>query len=135
MATDSGKDSTDKAPLAHAELIDCKALSPSSFDLTLFVSEKLCYFAGHFPSFPILPGVVQVDWAVAFARDYLAMQSPVTQVERLKFTHPIQPNKRVLLSLALSADNSCVNFRFHAPDLQPPVTYSQGRLVYGQAPL
>lgn len=134
MATDSA----DNKPISQAELIDCKASSPSSFDLTLFVSEHLCYFAGHFSDFPILPGVVQVNWAVAFAHKYLAMQDPVTQVERLKFTHPIQPNKQILLSIALDANKTCVHFRFHAPETSlthPPVTYSQGRLVYGQAQL
>ncbi|KAB2840154.1 MAG: AMP-binding protein, partial [Burkholderiales bacterium] len=36
--------------------------------LQLRVAPELDFFAGHFPSQPILPGVMQVHWAIHFAR-------------------------------------------------------------------
>lgn len=35
--------------------------------LQLHMPQDLIYFEGHFPGFQILPGVVQLDWAIHFA--------------------------------------------------------------------
>lgn len=84
-------------------------------DAELLVTPDLAGFAGHFPDFPILPGVVQVDWAVHFAQEYLQLDEPVVRVERLKFTCPISPNTSLRVSLSYDADKSSVDFRFYRP--------------------
>jgi 3-hydroxymyristoyl/3-hydroxydecanoyl-(acyl carrier protein) dehydratase len=115
----------------YAEIIH-STISADTLDLSLYVPPHLCYFAGHFPTFPILPGVVQLNWAVHYAREFLALTAPVINVERLKFTCPIQPDMKVNLSISTDAEKKVVNFRFYSathPSSQP-LTFSQGRLVY-----
>jgi 3-hydroxymyristoyl/3-hydroxydecanoyl-(acyl carrier protein) dehydratase len=116
----------------YAEIIH-STISADTLDLSLYIPPNLCYFAGHFPSFPILPGVVQLNWAVHYARELLALTAPVMNVERLKFTCPIQPDMNINLSMSTDAEKKVVNFRFYSathPSSQP-LTFSQGRLVYG----
>jgi 3-hydroxymyristoyl/3-hydroxydecanoyl-(acyl carrier protein) dehydratase len=110
-------------------------VSEQTLELTLYVAEGLCYFAGHFPEFSILPGVVQLSWAVHYAREFLGCAAPVLNVERLKFTCPIQPNMQVLLRLDVDIKKNSVNFSFNSPphlSSHTPLIFSQGRLIYGR---
>jgi len=125
--------SVDAAEVTRADVID-SVVSPQAVALTLFVSSRICYFAGHFSQFPILPGVVQLDWAVRYAREYLLLTLPVMAVDRLKFTWPIQPNMQVKLTIEAESSGKSAAFRFWTDSLTvegAPVNFSQGRLVYG----
>ena len=42
--------------------------SPDGIRVDLRVPADLACFPDHFPGFPLLPGVVQLDWALALAR-------------------------------------------------------------------
>jgi len=82
--------------------------------LTLKVQASLDYFKGHFPSTPILAGVVQLDWAVNFAHEHLNLpSSTVRQVEVLKFKEIIQPDQIVSLSLIRKSDHKFI-FEYHS---------------------
>lgn len=118
------------------------SISAHSLDLTLYVTENLCCFAGHFPDFPVLPGVVQLSWAVHYAQEFLGLTAPVMNIERLKFTCPIQPNTKVILHIDYDGKKNSAAFCFHAlPHLSfqaqsgspEPLIFSQGRLVYARA--
>ncbi|MES2822111.1 MAG: hypothetical protein V4732_00820 [Pseudomonadota bacterium] len=118
------------------------SISAHSLDLTLNVTENLCYFAAHFPDFPVLPGVVQLSWAVNYAREFLGLNAPVMNIERLKFTCPIQPNTKIILHIDYDGKKNSAAFCFHAlPFLsfqaqagaQEPLIFSQGRLLYARA--
>ncbi|MEG3767581.1 thioester dehydrase [Alteromonas sp. 14N.309.X.WAT.G.H12] len=81
------------------ELVNCEQ-SSQSVKLNLFVPGNLHWFRGHFPGQPILPGVVQLDWATHFAAEYLSLcSSLVQQVEVLKFQVVIVPDTHITLSL------------------------------------
>ena len=60
-------------------------------------------FAGHFPTYPVLPGVFQLEVA-RFAVE-LILQHPVAlrEVAKAKFLVPIGPGETVRLELKLSA--------------------------------
>lgn len=118
------------------ELIDVK-VAQGHVDAQLLVTPELAGFAGHFPDFPILPGVVQLDWAVHYAQEFLQLQEPVMRVERLKFTCPISPNTPLQLSLIYDAGKNSVDFRFyrtfdavHNDAGARELLFSQGRLIY-----
>ncbi len=115
----------------YAEIIQ-STISADTLDLSLYIPPSLCYFGGHFPSFPILPGVVQLNWAVHYASEFLAFTTPVMNVERLKFTCPIQPDMKVNLSISVDAEKKIANFRYYSAThtSSQPLTFSQGRLIY-----
>lgn len=78
-----------------------------------FLSDSL-YFQGHFPTFPLLPGVVQVYFACVFAERFFGVAVRPTQISRLKFARIIFPNETVsfALSLAGTPNASVVGFSF-----------------------
>jgi acyl-CoA synthetase (AMP-forming)/AMP-acid ligase II len=53
--------------------------------IDLQLNPDLYWFQGHFPGHPILPGVVQVDWALHFARTLLRLDLPAAREFQIKF--------------------------------------------------
>ncbi|MFQ6371999.1 thioester dehydrase [Shewanella sp. YIC-542] len=56
-------------------------------------------FAGHFPEHPVLPGVVQLDWAIRFGSEHFGYDGAVAQLEVLKFQQLIRPGMEVTLRI------------------------------------
>lgn len=75
----------------------------NSASLTLYIDGELDIFKGHFDEAPIVPGVVQLKWAIDFCGRYLKplQADGITQIEALKFQQVIPPNTTVQLQLAL----------------------------------
>ena len=67
-------------------------------------------FDGHFPGHPILPGVVQVDWAVRLAETYLETASPSTRDLQVKFRRPMSPQATVSLDLRVNRVRNLLDF-------------------------
>ena len=78
----------------------------------LRVPPTLVHFAGHFPGLPILPGVVQVDWAVRLAAGHWPRVREVASVDRLKFTAPVLPGAVLELTLAYDVARRRVQFAY-----------------------
>jgi 3-hydroxymyristoyl/3-hydroxydecanoyl-(acyl carrier protein) dehydratase len=68
-------------------------------ELDLYLPASLRYFRGHFPGLPILPGVVQLHWAILYARERLGVRGEFKGLRALKFMKPIQPDRRIALRL------------------------------------
>ena len=75
-------------------------------------------FAGHFPSHPVLPGALLLDWVVSAITAQL--RSPVESVSQVKFPQTAEPGD--CLSVALRQDGTRVRFEVLA-------TRAQGRHV------
>lgn len=67
--------------------------------VTLDVPGDLAWFDGHFPSEPILPGVVQTGWAVTLARVHFGFDADPPDLDRIKFLRPVRPGARLELEL------------------------------------
>ncbi|WP_322032756.1 AMP-binding protein [Paraburkholderia sp. J76] len=80
----------------------------------LRVPHTLAHFAGHFPGLPILPGVVQVDWAMRFAREWVPAVRALASVDQLKFTMPVAPGALLKLVLKHDAARRRVTFAWRA---------------------
>jgi 3-hydroxymyristoyl/3-hydroxydecanoyl-(acyl carrier protein) dehydratase len=82
------------------------------------IDADLHAFEGHYPGNPILAGVVQVDWAMRFAREAFANApqpvdwSAFSGVEQLKFHQLIRPGERLELHLDWSAATGRLAFSY-----------------------
>jgi len=96
-------------------------------ELDLCVTPEIAHFAGHFPGAAILPGVVQVDWAVHFARWHLPLQGEFSALQNLKFLAVVQPGEELRLTLVWDAEQRRLDFSYSTPARR----YSTGRIVFG----
>ena len=95
--------------------------------LDLHVTPDIEHFAGHFPGAALLPGVVQVDWAVHFARKYLPLEGSFSALESLKFLGVILPGARLQLSLVWDRERKRLAFTYATPRCK----YSAGYVMFG----
>ncbi len=72
--------------------------------LALQLPLELIHFDGHFPQAPVLPGVLQVGWALALAAPRLGTSMHCREMEALKFQRLLRPGDCIELSLHLEAD-------------------------------
>jgi acyl-coenzyme A synthetase/AMP-(fatty) acid ligase/3-hydroxymyristoyl/3-hydroxydecanoyl-(acyl carrier protein) dehydratase len=95
--------------------------------LDLHVPATLAHFPGHFPGMPILPGVVQIDWAVRYAREHLALVGEFSSLENIKFLALVLPDAQLELTLKWDVANTRLEFLFATSQRK----YSSGRIVFG----
>ena len=79
---------------------------------TLAMDADLTAFQGHFPGNPILPGVVQVDWAIRFGTEAFGDLGGFRGLDNLKFQGLIQPGEAVELQLAFEPGPGRLRFSF-----------------------
>jgi acyl-CoA synthetase (AMP-forming)/AMP-acid ligase II/3-hydroxymyristoyl/3-hydroxydecanoyl-(acyl carrier protein) dehydratase len=80
--------------------------------LELIVPADLLYFDGHFTVAPVLPGVVQVDWAIHYGRRYFGLEGPFGGINALKFQQMIRPQQPVRLELLHDRAKGSIHFRY-----------------------
>jgi 3-hydroxymyristoyl/3-hydroxydecanoyl-(acyl carrier protein) dehydratase len=97
-------------------LIDSTARTAQGVQLELTVPPDLHYFKGHFPAYAMLPGVVQVTWAIELARQHLAFSGDFRGLSGLKFMRVIQPGSKVTLALDFDSDAQKLNFEYRSLD-------------------
>lgn len=85
-------------------------------ELDIALPETLLYFQGHFPGHPVLPGVVQLDWAVSLADRYLGTSIGAARHLQVKFREIIAPGGTVTLTLRRPAGAARVSFEFRRGD-------------------
>jgi hypothetical protein len=86
-------------------------LSPPAVDRWLDTSRPDCalplelvHFDDHFQQAPVLPGVLQVGWALALAAPRLGTSVHCREMEALKFQRLLRPGDRIELGLRFEAD-------------------------------
>jgi acyl-coenzyme A synthetase/AMP-(fatty) acid ligase len=95
----------------------------------LSVPSDLFYLDGHFPNVPILAGVVQIDWVIAYARQYFDMPSLFRGIQALKFQRVIQPELPVELELTYEPQKALLSFTYRSAAGQ----HAGGRIQFGAA--
>ncbi len=97
----------------------------NGINLLLDISDSLEAFDGHFDSAPIIPGVVQIQWALAFNNQFLSKidVSNIDRIDSLKFQQVIQPNSNVKLELDMKGKK--LHFCFSSNDKR----HSSGKVL------
>jgi 3-hydroxymyristoyl/3-hydroxydecanoyl-(acyl carrier protein) dehydratase len=94
------------------------------------VPEDYLYFEGHFDTYPILPGVVQLhELVLPVARKARPELGPVRQMMRLKFLERIKPGDDLVLTLRFGEDGSDCDFEIAVDGRR----CSGGRLRFAEA--
>lgn len=99
-------------PRADGVEVLAEARCADTLHYELRVPPTLVHFAGHFPGLPILPGVVQVHWAMHLAAEQVPAVSALASIDRLKFMAPVPPGAVLNLTLAHDAVRGRVQFSY-----------------------
>lgn len=118
----------DETPLPikmpHERLLE-KSDERAVFELT--APSDLLYFSGHFPGAPVLPGVVQIDWAIAYGRRCFDLPPVFLGINALKFQQVIPPEVPVTLELIHEQAKSCLTFKLSSQ----AGPHGSGRILFG----
>ena len=95
--------------------------------LQLHILSDIAHFSGHFPGLPVLPGVVQIDWAARLARVHLSVTGEFCLMENIKFQTLVLPDMRLALALKWTDSDKRLDFAFSNSERK----YSSGRIVFG----
>ena len=92
-------------------------------EITLIFPKNSNFFKGHFPDFPILPGVVQLFFAKEFARDIFNLYFVPQKVKKVKFSSIIKPEMKV--KLILTKNENSIDYKY----IDDEKTFSSGTFV------
>ncbi len=79
-------------------------LAGQAWCFTLRASPDSDLFRGHFPDLPVLPGVAQLQWALALWRRYSGDSRPLRGLRRLKFQRVVVPGDQLRLECRADGD-------------------------------
>ncbi|QYY82484.1 acyl-CoA synthetase family protein [Pseudomonas germanica] len=115
------------APRAKAPEVLSQVETEGEWSLQLSVPPDLAYFSGHFPKAPVLPGVVQVEWALNLGRQLLNLTGPFAGMEVLKFQQLVRPGDEIQLHLRFDPERGKLYFAYR----NDTATCSSGRILLG----
>ncbi|CRL49243.1 acyl-CoA synthetase family protein [Pseudomonas sp. URMO17WK12:I11] len=95
------------------------------WSLQLAVPPDLAYFSGHFPQTPVLPGVVQVEWALNLGQQLMDLPAKFAGMEVLKFQQLVRPGDEIQLHLRFDPERSKLYFAYR----NETATCSSGRIL------
>lgn len=93
----------------------------------LEIPPDLAHFPGHFPQAPVLPGVVQVQWAQQLGRQVFDLPPRFGGMEVLKFQQLLRPGDTCQLALRWDAKRGKLYFAFSRDE----AACSSGRILLG----
>ncbi|WP_095192214.1 acyl-CoA synthetase family protein [Pseudomonas sp. Irchel 3A7] len=113
------------APRPKAPLVLEQIETEGEWSLQLAVPPDLAYFSGHFPRAPVLPGVVQVEWALSLGQQLMNLPAKFAGMEVLKFQQLVRPGDEVQLHLRFDPSRNKLYFAYR----NETATCSSGRIL------
>lgn len=98
---------------SEPQVISADITSPDTVTLDLHVPADCPWLEGHFPGQPVLPGVVQLRWALQLAALIWPDLGTVAAVSNLKFQSPVLPPARLRLLLQRHPQAARIDFTYH----------------------
>ena len=115
------------APRPKAPQVLEQVETAGEWSLQLAVPADLAYFSGHFPKAPVLPGVVQVEWALQLGQQLLELPGKFAGMEVLKFQQLVRPGDEIQLHLRFDRERGKLYFAYR----NDTATCSSGRILLG----
>ncbi|MBP3194594.1 MAG: AMP-binding protein [Cardiobacteriaceae bacterium] len=113
----------EKIEFIRADNIDGKA---AEITFRARVPLDLPYFAGHFASFPLVPGAVEVLWIEDLIKQFDWGRRKILRIENLKFAHFVRPDDELCITLNYDADKDKAYFAISVLDK----TCTSGRICF-----
>jgi len=96
-------------------IVEDEQRGPGRLEQRLRVPETLIFCDGHFPGSPMVPGTVQLGWAIRGLEALQGCPARVRSVEGLKFPSALHPGDVAALNVAVSEDGCQMRFTLEAP--------------------
>ena len=112
-------------PVLLPEVLDCETAAESVV-LVLRIPERLAYFVGHFDQIAIVPGVVQIHWAIHYAKQYLGLVRVFSHMEVIKFRELLLAGQQVGLHLRYTDKVRRLEFVYRSETAE----YGSGRIYF-----
>lgn len=113
------------APRPKSPEVLAQVETEGEWTLQLSIPPDLAYFSGHFPVTPVLPGVVQVEWAFNLGQQLLDLPTRFAGMEVLKFQQLVRPGDHIELHLRFDRERSKLYFAYR----NGVAACSSGRIV------
>ncbi len=106
------------APAARPRMPELRgtAQAENSVTLDLWIPPDLAQLEGHFPEQPIIPGVVQIDWAVKLAAQHLGVTAEPARRFQVKFRRVTLPGALIQLVLRHEPQRHRLVFEYRRGD-------------------
>lgn len=105
-----------QAPLPRIANVLAEHTEAGTHVLSLELPLDLACFSEHFPNAPVLPGVLQIAWALEFASSRFGTPATCHGMDQLKFQHLLRPGDRVELSLRHDTTRGRLHFAYRVGD-------------------
>jgi len=115
-----------QADRPHGPIINSIERQEDTQHIQLEVPLDLAHFSGHFTQAPVLPGVLQIGWAIDLARQHLDLPPCFAGMEVIKFQRLLRPGDASLLELRFDATRGKLYFNYRTGD----VPNSSGRILF-----
>lgn len=86
----------------------------------------LPYFGGHFSTFPLVPGAVELEWVRRLAARHPFGRQNIIRIENLKYQQFIRPYDDISVELGYDADKNKLSFTIRKQD----AACASGKLVF-----
>ena len=100
------------APRPKAPEVLAQVETDGEWTLQLSIPPDLAYFSGHFTHTPVLPGVVQVEWAFNLGQQLLDLPPTFAGMEVLKFQQLVRPGDVIELHLRFDRERGKLYFAY-----------------------
>ncbi len=98
--------------MSHPDVIATEWRSADHVVLRLALPPEHPAFDGHFPGQPVLPGVVQTDWAVRLADELLQSGCAAATDFQVKFRRVVEPGNPLELTLRIDRIKGSLSFEY-----------------------
>ena len=81
-------------------------------ELRLYVPRDLAYLEGHFTDYPVVAGVVLLDWAIRLAGQHVVPDLAVGKAFQVKFRQVLRPDTALSLFLRRPGGGARLTFEY-----------------------